>query len=144
MLRIFGEKWGTHISDFFLPLVWRRKMKDGSSLINLISSLAILIIAAWLNRLLDSLREYTGATFDFRSGVLGQLGLALLFGLLLVAFVQIAFVLRRPAVWVFGVYIALALLTFLPLILTFIIPIEIAFLIPQWARGLFISPPVLI
>ncbi|MEX2162311.1 MAG: hypothetical protein WD751_10415 [Anaerolineales bacterium] len=116
-------------------------MKNRSNLISLILPIVILVIAVFLDRAVDSLKKYAGTTFDFRPTIWAQLGLALLFALLIVALFQVVLVRGRPAPWVFSIHIALAIIVFLPLVFTYLVPFDPMLSILYGIRGPFMRPP---
>lgn len=88
-------------------------MKTRSNLVGVASSVMVLLLAYAVDLGLNALREYSGRSFDFRTAIAGQLGLVLLFGLLLVAF-QTVLVHLRPDRWLFWVCIGLGAIVFVP------------------------------
>lgn len=90
-------------------------MKTRSNLVGLVSMIMVLLLAYAVDLGLNGLREYGGRSFDFRTTIAGQLGLVLLFGLLLVAF-QTVMVHLKPARWLFWACIALGIAVFIPFI----------------------------
>lgn len=90
-------------------------MKTRSNLVGVASSVMVLLLAYAVDLGLNALREYSGRSFDFRTAIAGQLGLVLLFGLLLVAF-QTVLVHLRPDRWLFWVCIGLGAIVFVPFV----------------------------
>lgn len=117
-------------------------MKDKANLINILAPIVLLFIAAWLDRLLNALKDYAGRSFDFQGALWGQFALTLFFVLLLVAFARIYFMHYRPGRQFYFFYIGLALFLYLHVIFTFLIPIDALFRIPYGIRRVLQFAPI--
>lgn len=112
-------------------------MKNRTKLIALTSPLILLLIAIWFDGLDDALRTYAGATFDFGSSIGAQLGLTMVYGLLLTVFLYSALVKNLPDRRTFWLYVGLATLALLLTVFTYLIPIDLITSIPFSIRAPF-------
>lgn len=87
-------------------------MKTHANQIALSSALLFIALAYGVDWAIAGLRQYGGTTFDFRTAIAGQLGLALVFGFLVVAF-QTVLVHLKPTRTVFGLVAGLGALLLL-------------------------------
>lgn len=115
-------------------------MINRQNLIGILLTVAFITIALVLESALDSIQDYSATTFDIASGIWWQLGLALLFGFLIVAFFQVVVVHMKPDRWVHYVQLAIAIVALLPIVFTYLTPLDITG-IPLSIRGPFISNP---
>ncbi len=92
-------------------------MKSKNNALALISMVVFLVIAYFFNAATDTLKKYVEETFDFPSAQAAQLGMALVFGFMVVAIVFVLLANRMPDRWVFGVALAISLVS--PLVFFF-------------------------
>jgi len=96
-------------------------MKAKPNIIVIFSAFAFLFISFVFDNWDLSLRRYAGQTFDFSLTISAQLGITLVFTLLIVGLVLIALVYQEPDRWVYYVALVVSLTLPIPFVLRMII-----------------------
>ncbi|MCW5876939.1 MAG: hypothetical protein KIS85_08675 [Anaerolineales bacterium] len=115
-------------------------MRSKIQFVGLAGPIILLSLAYGMDSALSSLRQYAGATFDFRNAIWGQFGLVLFFGFMLVG-LQTMLVHIKPARWLLWVYVGLGCFVLFPFVAVFLLSLDFILLVPNSLRQPLTAAP---